>query len=357
MSEQDSSQDKTERASSRRREKARDEGQVAKSMDLNAAAILCLGFLSIYMMGPYMADSIMELMRYTMAHAPEMALSDPTFLKVVGDSMLKFFLLLSPLFALLLVVAFAVNVAQVGFKITPKALEPKFEKLDIIKGSKKLVSMKSLVQLIKDTIKLTVIGIVAYKTIEGEFDSFFLLPDMSVFQFASIMGKQTLALALKMGGVIFVIAVLDFAYQKYEFEKSIRMSKQDLKDEYKDTEGSPQLKARVRQVQRDMARSRMMDAVPLADVVVANPTHIAVALKYDADKGDAPFVLAKGERKIAQKIKQIAKDNGVPVIEDKPLARALFKICDIGDMVPANLFKAVAEILAHVYKLKGKKVN
>lgn len=357
MSEEQGSQDRTERASSRRREKARDEGQVAKSQDLNAAAILGLGFLSIYMMGPYMAHNIMELMRYTMTNAPELALSDPTFLKVFGDSMLKFFLLLGPLFGLLLVIAFAVNVAQVGFKITPKAIEPKLSKLDMVKGSKKLASMKSLVQLIKDTIKLTVIGIVAYKTIEGEFDSFFLLPDMTIFQFASIMGMQTLVLALKMGGVIFVIAVLDYAYQKYEHEKSIKMSKQDLKDEYKDTEGSPQLKARIRQVQRDMSRARMMDAVPLADVVVANPTHIAVALKYDAEKGEAPFVLAKGERKIAQKIKQIAKDHGIPIIEDKPLARALFKICEIGDMVPASLFKAVAEILAHVYKLKGKKVN
>jgi len=270
---------------------------------------------------------------------------------------LKFFLLLGPLFALLMVVAFAVNVVQVGFKISPKAIEPKLDKLDLIKGSKNIISMKSLVKFFKDSIKLTVIGIVAYKTIEGQFDSFFLLPDMSIIQFATIMGKLTLALALKMGGVIFVIAVLDYAYQKYEFEKSIKMSKQDLRDEHKDTEGSPQLKSRIRQVQREMARSRMMEAVPLADVVVANPTHIAVALKYDPEKGEAPFVLAMGERKIAQKIKQIAKDNGVPIVEDKPLARALFKICTIGDMVPQNLFKAVAEILAHVYKLKGKKVN
>ncbi len=356
MSDQDS-QDRTERASSRRREKAREEGQVAKSMDLNAAAVLGLGFLAIYMMGPYMAHNIMELMRHTMTHAPQIVFSDPTFLKIFVDSLVKFFLLLGPLFGILLVVAFAVNIAQVGFKITPKALEPKFDKLDLIKGAKKIVSMKSLVQLIKDTLKLTVIGIAAYKTIESDFDTFFLLPDMSIFQFASVMGKLTLGLALKMSGVIFVIAALDYAYQKFEFEKSIRMSKQDLKDEHKDTEGSPQLKARIRQVQRDTARSRMMDSVPMADVVVTNPTHIAVALKYDTEKSEAPFVLAKGERKIAQKIKLIAKEHGVPVIEDKPLARALFKICDIGDIVPQNLFKAVAEILAHVYKLKGKKVN
>ena len=197
----------------------------------------------------------------------------------------------------------------------------------------------------------------AYNTIKGEFDSFFLLPDMSIPQFAATMGRMTLILALKMGAVIFIIAVLDYAYQKYEFEKSIRMSKQDLKDEYKDTEGSPQLKSRIRQVQRQMAQSRMMSAVPLADVVVTNPTHIAVALKYNPDDMDVPMVLAKGERLIAQKIKEIAREHGIPCVEDKPLARSLFKLCDVGDLIPANLFKAVAEVLAYVYKLKGKTVN
>ena len=350
-------QEKTERASTRRRNKAREEGQVAKSVELNAAAVLCLGFTTIYMMGPFIAEHTMAIMRHVMANAPTIAIQDPTFVKIFGDSMMKFFIILGPLFGFLTITAIAVNMLQVGFKITPKSIEPKLDKLDLVKGAKNILSMKSLVKLIKDTTKLTVIGLVAYKSIEGDFDSFFLLPDMSITQFATIMGKVTLILALKMGAIIFVIAVLDFAYQKYEFEKSIRMSKQDIKDEYKDTEGSPQLKARIRQVQREMAQNRMMHAVPMADVVVTNPTHIAVALKYNPDEMDAPFVLAKGERKIAQKIKELAKEYNIPVVEDKPLARALFKLCNIGDIVPANLFKAVAEVLAYVYKLKGKKVN
>lgn len=350
-------QERTERASERRRRKAREEGQVAKSQELNAAVVLGLGFITLYVMGPFLAKHTMEIMRYTMANAPTIAMQDTTFAKIFGDSMLKFFLILGPLFGFLIVAGFAVNVAQVGFKITPKVIQPKIEKLDLVKGAKNLLSMKSLVKLLKDTTKLIVVGIVAYKAIEGEFDSFFLLPDMSVAQFATIMGKITLSLALKMGAIIFVIAVLDYAYQKYEFEKSIRMSKQDIKDEYKETEGSPQLKSRIRQVQREMSRSRMMHAVPMADVVVTNPTHIAVALKYNPEDMDAPYVLAMGERKIAQKIKEIAKEHNIPIVEDKPLARALFKVCAIGEMIPANLFKAVAEVLAYVYKLKGKKVS
>ena len=173
-------------------------------------------------------------------------------------------------------------------------------------------------------------------------------------QVATTMGELALLLALKVGGVILVIAILDYLYQKFEFEKSIRMSRQELKDENKETEGSPQIKSRIRQVQLQMARSRMMQAVPLADVVVTNPTHIAVGLKYDADKMSAPRVVAKGQRLIAEKIKEIAAKAKVPIVENKPLARALYEAVDVGMAVPAKLYKAVAEVLAYVYKLKGK---
>ena len=350
-------QERTERATDHRRKKAREEGQVAKSQELNAAAILCLGFLTLYMAGPYLADQTMQLMRYTMANAPFIAAQDPTFASVFSENIIKFLLLVMPIFAVLTIVALGVNVAQVGFQVSSKAMELKFERLNLVEGAKRLFSVRSLVQLVRDTIKLLVVGFVAYKVIASEFSSFFLLPDMSVPEFAGVLGKLTLMLALKTGGAILAIAVLDYIYQRYEFEKSIRMSKQDIRDEYKETEGSPQVKSRVRQIQREVARLRMMGAVPLADVVVTNPTHIAVALKYDPEQMNAPYVLAKGERLIAQKIKEIAKEHGIPVIEDKPLARALFKLCDIGQMIPGNLYRAVAELLAYVYKTKGKILN
>jgi len=252
------------------------------------------------------------------------------------------------------VIALGANIAQVGFKITPKALEPKLDKLDLVKGAKRIFSVRSGVMMIRDVLKLSVIGFVAYKAVASEFEGFFKLSDMTVAQVATTMGTLALELALKVGAVVLVIAVLDYLYQRYEFEKSIKMSKQELRDEHKDTDGNPLIKSRVRQVQQQMARNRMMQAVPTADVVVTNPTHIAVALKYDADDGLAPTVVAKGMRRIAEQIKAVAKEHDIPVIEDRPLARALFKMCEVGDLVPAQLYRAVAEVLAYVYRLKGK---
>ncbi|HOZ06720.1 MAG TPA: flagellar biosynthesis protein FlhB [candidate division Zixibacteria bacterium] len=353
----ESFQERTEKATSRRREKAREEGQVAKSMELNSAAVICLGFVTLYLMGPYIAGQALALMRATMANAPSLALADPTFTGVFRNHLLKFFIILGPVFAVLTVIAVGVNVAQVGFRITPKASAPQLDKLDPVKGFKRIFSVRSAVTLLRDLLKLTVVAFVAYRVIAAEFPEFYRFADMTVAQIAAAMGKLALELALKVGAVILVIAVLDYIYQRYEFEKSIRMSKQDLKDEFKDTEGSPQIKARVRQIQLQIARSRMMEAVPTADVVITNPTHYAVALKYAPEEHRAPHVVAKGQRLVAQKIKEIALAHNVPCVEDRPLAQALFKMCDVGQMIPAALFRAVAEVLAYVYRLKGQGVH
>lgn len=351
---EDQFQERTEQATPRRREKAREDGMVARSADLNSALVLVLGCVSLVFLGPYMARQSAELLRSTLGNAPTIALQDPTFYTFFGDNLIKFFAITGPFMGVLLVIGVSANVAQVGFHISPKAIAPKFDKLDLAKGFARLVSLRSLVALVRDTLKLLAVGFVAYKVIASEIPQFFLLSDMSAGQLAVTLGKLSLGIALKIGGAILVIAALDFAYQKFDFEKSIRMSRQELKDEFKDTEGSPSVKARVRQIQREMARKRMMAAVPTADVVITNPIHLAVAIKYDADKASAPFVVAKGERLIAQKIKEIAKEHGIPVIEDVHLARALFKMCDIGQIIPDSLFRAVAEILAYVYKLNGK---
>jgi flagellar biosynthetic protein FlhB len=347
-------QDRTEQATPRRREKAREEGQVARSMDLNSATIILLGFASMLALGPFLVEQSQMLLRYTLANAPLIAKSDPTFVKLFSDNLVKFFVIIAPIVGALLIIGAVVSVAQVGFHTSSKALEPKLDKLDLAAGLKRLFSMRSLVGMIRDTVKLAVLGFVAYKVIAGESDKFFILSDMAIPQMAATMGKLAVTIAVKIGAAMLVIAALDYMYQKWEFEKSIRMSRQDIKDEYKDTEGSPQVKARIRQIQREMARRRMMQDVRTADVVITNPTHLAVALKYDPEKMNAPFVVAKGERLIAQKIKQIAIENDIPVIEDVQLARALFKMCEIGQMVPHSLYRAVAEILAYVYRLKGK---
>lgn len=354
---EESFQERTEKATPRRRQKAREEGKVAKSAELNGAAIIMVGFTAIFLLGPYLAEHMQDLMRSIMANAPTIATNDPSFYHTFTDYAMKFFTVVGPVFLVMVLVGLGVNIAQVGFKISSKALEPKMDKLNLAQGLKRLVSARSLFNGARDIVKLLVIGLVAFFVIRDEFDSFFLLPDMSVGQLATTMGRLALIVALKVGSVILVIAALDYAYQKYEFEKSIKMSKQEIKEEYKDTEGSPQIKSRIRQLQREMSRKRMMADVPTADVVVTNPTHLAVALKYDPDVSDAPIIVAKGARLIAQKIKEIAREHGIPVIEDKPLARALYKMCDIGDFIPAKLFRAVAELLAHVYKVKGKVVR
>jgi flagellar biosynthetic protein FlhB len=350
-------QEKTEQATPRRREKAREEGKVAKSPEVNSAAMLSFGFLSLFMLGPGIGRKLQDLMAYVMSNAPELATSDPTFLSHFSDVVFRFFGIVAPIFAAMTVVALSGNIAQIGFKICPKSLKPKWEKLDVLKGLKRLFSITSLVNLVKDTVKLTIVGVVAYKAIAGEFDTFFMLPSMSVTDLAIAMGRLAAILGLKVGAIMIVIAILDYLYKKYEFDKSIKMSKQEIKEENKDTEGNPQMKSHIRQMQRQRSQQRMMAAVPTADVVVTNPTHLAVALKYDGGQMDAPFVVAKGERLIAQKIKELARANDIPIVEDKPLARSLFKMCDIGDAVPANLYRAVAELLAYVYRLKRKVVG
>jgi flagellar biosynthetic protein FlhB len=353
----ESFQEKTQDATPRRRQKAREEGTVARSVDLTAAGIICLGFTSVFLLGPYMIGRIQDSLRYTMANAPTIALSDPTFQTVLSNSVIIFFVVVGPLFIAMMAIGIAINVMQVGFQVSPKAMELKFDRLNAIANFKRLFSMRSAVQLIRDPLKLAVVGIVAYIVIRSEFDSFIVLTDLSIPQLAATLGHLTFFIGLKIGVAIMVIGIIDFLYQRWELDKQLKMSLQEVKDEMKETEGNPQIKARTRQIQRHMAQQRMMAAVPKADVVITNPTHIAVALKYDPSQMEAPSVLAKGQRLIAEQIKQIAREHGIPVIEDKPLARTLFKMCEVGDIIPAKLYRAVAEILAHIYRLKGKSVR
>ncbi len=349
-------QERTEKATSRRKEKAREEGQVAKSMEVNSGIMLVLGLTTLYFAGPMLIENISVNMKHLLGNIANIAAADPTYVTLFRDSIVNFFYALAPIFAILVIVALGANISQVGFMVTTKPLEPKLDKLDLSKGVKRLISVRSLVTLARDSFKLIVVSVVGYFAIKAEFDIFMLMPDMSVSALAAEMAKSSLTVGLKVAAVLALIAIVDYLYQRHDWEKNLRMSKQELKEEFKDTEGSPQIKQKTRQIQRDMARRRMMKAVPLADVVVTNPTHLAVALKYDHDDTihPAPYVVAKGERLIAQRIKQVAIEHGIPVVEDKPLARALYKMCDVGQVIPGNLYRAVAELLAYVYRLKGK---
>lgn len=353
---EESFQERTEKATPRRREKAKEEGRVARSTELNSAVILCLGLTTVYFLGPFLAGEIRGVMTHLFTEAPNMTLNLDSIIKFMNNNVLNFFLVLGPILVIVGAIAYGVNVLQVGVMFTTKPLEPKFDKLDMVKGLKRIVSVRSLVQLVRDVLKLTLITLIGYYIIKSQIPVFYSLADNTVENFASSMSTMALMTALKIGSVLLVLAILDYAYQKYDFEKSIKMSKQEIKEEMKDTEGSPQIKSRIRRIMREMSRKRMMQEIPKADVVITNPTHYAIALKYDQDNMDAPMVIAKGARLMAQRIKEIAREAGVPIVENKPLARALFSLCEVGSYVPGKLYRAVAEVLAFVYRQKKEKV-
>ncbi len=354
---EESFQEKTEEATPKRQEMAREEGQVAKSLELNAAAIIGLGLTATALLAPFVAQQSSNFMRHTFTNAATLFRSDADIASLSIDSLLSFLTQATPFMGILLVIGVVASISQVGFHVSPKALTPKFERINPLAGMKRLFSPRSLVVLVRDLIKLFIVGYVAWSVISKQVAQMVTMVDLSVSQLGPLMSEMALALAIKIGLAIFAIALLDYMYTRFEFAKSIRMSKQDVKDEYKNSDGSPQIKSRIRQIQRDQSRSRMMADIPKADVVITNPTHIAVAIKYDADTMGAPTVLAKGERLIAQRIKEIAREHGIPIIEDKPLARALFKLCDVGASVPQTLYRAVAEILAYVYRLDQRGVK
>jgi flagellar biosynthetic protein FlhB len=354
---EESFQERTEKATPRRREKAREEGRVARSQELNSAVLLCLGITAVYLLGPALSIQLKQFMNHLFTEAPGMNITPDTAVNFMSSTIATFFILLGPIFIVLMVIAYGINVLQVGILFTPKPLEPKLDKLNIVNGIKRLVSVRSMVELIRDVVKVILIGTVGYISIKSQLSTFFSLSDQSVGLFAGVISKRALLVALEIGAVMLILALLDYAYQKYDFEKNIRMSKQEVKEEMKDYEGSPQTKARIRRIQREMSQRRMMREIPKADVVITNPTHLAVALKYNQDEMEAPMVVAKGERLLAERIKEIATESNVPILENKPLARALFNMCEVGSYVPAQLYRAVAEVLAYIYRLKNERVN
>ncbi|MFQ5607822.1 MAG: flagellar biosynthesis protein FlhB [Candidatus Zixiibacteriota bacterium] len=354
MAERDSAQEKTEQATPNRLRKALEEGKVSKSQELSSVAVMGLGFLALYAMGPLIVHETTNVMRHVFSQAPLMSLGPASFTVFFRDNVASFFITVGPFLLVMVLIGALINVSQVGFRFSAKPLEPKFEKLNPFEGLKRLFKPKTLVEFARDSIKVLLVLFLGYTIIASDAPNFLELVDSSTYDFAREFGLLALLLVMKIAGVMLILAIFDFAYQRYDYKKELRMSKQEVKEESKDTEGNPELKSRVRQVQRDMARKRMMSEVPSADVVITNPTHIAVALKYDRDMMEAPTVVAKGQRLIAERIKEIARASGVAVVENKPLARSLFDLCTVGMAIPMSLYKAVAEILAQVYQMQNR---
>jgi flagellar biosynthetic protein FlhB len=348
--------ERTEPASQKKLDDARKRGSVAKSMDLNAAVVLLTGLFTLTVFGGTMTEQLSSLLKYSFINAAQITVDRGTVGDLAAKAALFLGVCLIPVLAAFFVVGFVTNVAQVGLKFSPEALIPKWDRLNPLSGIKKvMLSTHSMVEMIKGIFKTVLLGIVGYSVLKGLIVNAVMLADSDVMNIAQFLVSSTSEVVIKCGMAFGVIAAADYFYQKYEFGKQMRMTKQEVKDEFKTMEGDPQIKGRIRNIQRQIAYKRMMSDVPTASVVVTNPTHFAVALKYETGKMSAPKVVAKGADLIALKIKEIAKAHHVPIVEDKPLARALYAAADVGDDIPEKLFQAVAQILAYIYRLKQAK--
>lgn len=352
----DSFQEKTEPATDKRRSESRKKGKVAKSIDLNGAFAFLTGIMILNATGTAVAMKIADVARDVFGRAASMPVTASSVHEMFVRTTTVMALALAPILIGLLMVGVAVNYVQVGFLFSAEALAPKFNKLNPLTGiSKVFGSRRSAVELLKSMLKVVVLAVTAYMTLESVVPDAMLLMDSDPGAILGFLTSATLSVGLKVGMAFLALAVLDYFYQKFEYEKELKMSKQEVKDESKMMEGDPMVKGRIRTVQRQIAYKRMMQDVPKADVVVTNPTHFAIALKYDALKMAAPVVVAKGADLVAQRIREIALEHNVPIVEDKPLARLLFKSVDVGDPIPQKLFQAVAQVLAYIYRLKSTK--
>lgn len=348
------SQEKTEKATPKKRRETREKGQVAKSNDVNTAFILLLVFLSFSFLGSITVEKIMDLLRFTFQEYMHLELTMNNVDRLFKEFALESAMIVAPIMGIALLASMFSNYVQVGFLVSTEAIKFNLSRIDPIKGAKRIFSLRAIVEFLKSLLKIILVGAVVFTILWGNLDEILKLSLYTVNESAAFVGKTTLTMGLAVAALLLFLSIFDYMYQRYEHEKNIRMSKQEVKDEYKKTEGDPLIKSKIKEKQRQMAMSRMMAEVPKADVVITNPTHYAVALKYDENQMDAPVVVAKGVDYIALKIINIAKNNDVVTVENRPLARALYAQADIGEMVPEDLFKAVAEVLAYVYRMKNK---
>ena len=349
---------KTEKPTGKKLGKSREEGQVAKSQEIGSAFILIAGLAFFFFAGGRFFDGPVEVMRYFFQYAMLLEINPASVYNLFLLTIRQMFYLLAPFLLLMMFVGLAANLMQVGFKITPKAMLPKLSKLNPISGFKsKFLSLKPLVELVKSCLKIGLLSYIAYSVYRQNFAGFFSLFDQPVGLIMTFIAKVAFQILWRCGLLMLVLALFDYIYQRWEFMEGQKMSKQEVKDEMKQSEGDPQVKSRIRSMQMSAARQRMMQEVPKADVVITNPTHIAVALVYDQENSEAPIVVAKGAGLMAEKIKKIAREHGVPVVENKALARLLFKTVELNQMIPETLYQAVAEVLAYIYKRDGARAE
>ncbi len=347
--------DKTEEPTEHKLSEARKKGQVMKSQEVISALLLVATAGVLMAAGPFMLKQIREFTIYTWRLIPTYNMTERSFLGDTIHIMGTTLLTLAPLLAAAFLMALVANIAQVKFIFSTEPLKPTLNKINPVEGFKRIFSAKSVMELFKQIAKLTIIGWICYKVVLGVLPELRSAPTLPLAATLGLVGTTIKRLISQVLIGMVVIAAVDYLFQHKQFMKQMRMSMQELKDEYKDTEGNPQVKAKIRQLMRQGAQGRMMEEVPNASAVVTNPTHYAVALRYQQGTDPVPVVVAKGENLLAQQIKVMAEDHDVPIVENVELARALFKACEIGGAVPTEMYKAVAEVLAYVIKLKRKR--
>jgi flagellar biosynthesis protein FlhB len=347
-------QEKTEKATAKRRQDARERGQVAKSRELGSVAVLGACLVYFYFGASSMSARLMEMMKIYFRISGQTAITIDNIQPLLADLAFQTFIVLAPFLLVTIVAGLTVNIMQVGILFSSEAITPKLSKIDPLKGLERLFSLRSLIELIKNILKIAIVGLIAYLTIKDDADKFPLLMNMGIMDILGYIGKICFKILYNTCWILLVLAIFDYGYQKWEHERSLKMSIKEIKEENKQTEGDPLIKGRIKRLQREMARKRMMAAVPKADVVITNPTHLAIAIRYEAETMNAPCVIAKGADFLAEKIKNIARDSGVPLTENKWVAQVLYRMTAVGQAIPENLYKAIAEILAHVYSLKRK---
>jgi flagellar biosynthetic protein FlhB len=347
-------QERTEQATPKRREEARQKGHVAKSMEVNAAVVLLAGVLALYAISGSWLVGMADLWRRSFSSLASASVSADSVGNILATTALNLARFLAPVVGVAFVAGLLANVAQVGFVFSGEPLVPKWERISPVQGARRLLSARSLVELLKGILKIALVAWVVWAALKAEKERILLLTEQSPLQILAYLGSVSFKVALRAALVLLALALADYGFQRFEYERSLRMTRQELKEELKETEGDPLIKARIRSIQRALARRRMMKRVPESDVVITNPTELAVALKYDPKTMAAPTVVAKGARKLAQRIKEIAKEHGIPIVENKPLAQLLYRSVEVGMEIPVEAYQAVAEILAYVYRLKGK---
>lgn len=342
--------EKTERATPQRRREAREEGRIPKSVELTSAVVLIAVLASLRAFGSTIWADWTDMVQRDLTHITTGSFTQTDIKALLVDQTWQVVRLLAPLLGGALALGALTAFAQVGPVFLPKLLTPNFQRIDPLAGLKRMWSVRSAVEAGKSVIKLMVVGVLAYSAVRGIASEVGQLMNVDLASVPGIVAGMVFRLGLEIAALMLALAFLDFLFQRFEFERSIRMSREDIREEAKRQDGDPLVRARIRQRGRAIAMQRMMQNVPKADVVVTNPTHFAVALQYDATVMAAPTVLAKGQDEVARRIRAVATDAAVPTVENKPLAQSLYRTVDIGQQIPAELFQAVAEVLAHVYR-------